>query len=114
MKDIISSKLIAAQLLIFFTAVIAILYYPFQLFFSGKWEAKSYVNLVSIHKLLGYFGSNTNAIEEVLVQNDITSIGFRYYSLTLFIGVLMGFYLMLQFFNKNKIPITRKLYSMIV
>jgi phosphatidylglycerol---prolipoprotein diacylglyceryl transferase len=103
MKDIISSKTIAAQFLIFFMAVFAILYYPFQLFFAGKWEAKPYVNFTSVHQLLSYFGGNTNAIEEFLQQNDITSIGFRYYSLTLFIGVLMGFYLMLQFFKKNKI-----------
>jgi phosphatidylglycerol---prolipoprotein diacylglyceryl transferase len=102
MKDIISSKTIAVQFLIFFTSVFAILYYPFQLFFSGKWEAKPYVNLISVNKLLSYFGGNS-ALEEVLQQNDITSIGFRYYSLTLFIGVLTGFYLMLQFFNKNKV-----------
>jgi phosphatidylglycerol---prolipoprotein diacylglyceryl transferase len=99
----LSSKRIATQFLIFFAAVIAILFYPFQLFFSGKWEAKPYVNITSIHNLVSFTGDKASSIEETLIQNDITSVGFRYYSLTLFIGVLIGFYLMIKFFAKNSI-----------
>ncbi len=95
-----SSKKISIQFFFFFTAIVAILYYPFQLFFSGKWEARPYVNISSIHNAVSFLGDKANIVEETLQQNDITSIGFRYYSLTLFIGVLIAFFLMLKFFAK--------------
>lgn len=93
-KDFISIKLI-----VYFTAIIAILYYPFNLYFSGKWEAKSNIQ---IHKFESLAGDNTwNQIYEFITQLGLDNLNLRFYSLTLFIGLVHGFFLMIYYFKKE-------------
>jgi phosphatidylglycerol---prolipoprotein diacylglyceryl transferase len=103
--EVQSSRQIALQLAVFLIASSAILFYPFYLFFTGKWEARPYVNLLSIDTIRGWLGKNANnsnivAIGDFLAQNGIDSIGFRYYSLCLFIGAIIALYIMIQLFKK--------------
>lgn len=104
----LNSKNFSIIILSFFVAIIGILFYPFQLFFSGKWEARPYVSFTTIEKLKesipGLANSGLgNSISEFLQQNGIESLGFRYYSLTLFIGAVLGLGLLIHFFNKQAI-----------
>jgi phosphatidylglycerol---prolipoprotein diacylglyceryl transferase len=107
----ISSKRMGLVLGAFFVVMIAVLYYPFQLFFSGKWEARPYVSFLTIEELrqgnAAWWNSSTGVwLSEFLQSMGVESIGFRYYSLTLFIGSILGLFMMIYFFSKQAIAET--------
>jgi phosphatidylglycerol---prolipoprotein diacylglyceryl transferase len=95
---------------LFFIALSAILYYPMTLFFSGKWEVRSFVKLYSTEQLKMQFpdfsqSSNGSQLIEFMIQNALDPLGFRYYSLCLFVGLIFGFWLMLKFLPRIGVKI---------
>jgi phosphatidylglycerol---prolipoprotein diacylglyceryl transferase len=90
------------KITLFFGAIIAILSFPLSMFFSGKWEVKTLVKLYSTEQLKLDFpdfsqSPNGNQFIEFMIQNALDPIGFRYYSVCLFFGLIFGFWLMLKF-----------------
>jgi phosphatidylglycerol---prolipoprotein diacylglyceryl transferase len=105
MQESITSKKLSYIFIILYSALIAILFYPFQLFFSGKWEVKSYLPFITIDEIKNKLGENVNnynlnIILDFFQQNAIESFGVRYYSLTMFIGASIAFFLLIFYFKK--------------
>lgn len=102
----LTSQSLSLRFSIFFVSIIAIVYYPFLQFFSGKWEARPTVTLITFEQIKNYSFLNNSFVDgllDFLQQNGIDSFGFRYYSLMLFVGITIAFYLLIYFFQKISI-----------
>jgi phosphatidylglycerol---prolipoprotein diacylglyceryl transferase len=95
----------------FFIISFLVLFYPFSQFFRGSWEARPYVSFFTTNdikaKLPDWQNNGTlKSIFEFLTQNQIEWFGFRFYSMFLFIGAVIGFFLMTYFLGLKSVAET--------
>ncbi len=88
-----------------FATLTAVLVYPLIMFFSGQWEVKPFVKLYSMDQFknqFSEFSQSTSGTQfvEFMIQNGLDPIGFRYYSLCLFAGLIFGFWLLIKYLNR--------------
>ncbi|MGL4759232.1 MAG: prolipoprotein diacylglyceryl transferase [Patescibacteria group bacterium] len=80
-----------------FSGLAILLFYPFQLFFEGKWQLQSHYSLYKFQP--SQTDANWNSIYETITQLGLDNLSLRFYSLTLFIGLLLAFWLMIDRFK---------------
>jgi phosphatidylglycerol---prolipoprotein diacylglyceryl transferase len=101
-------KKIGAFFGLIFICISAISAFPLSLIFSGKFVLRSDVRFLSLNDIKSWFnGWEKNQtlynIFEFMTQNSLEWFGFRYYSLCLFFGAVIAFFLLLYFFSARNI-----------